>query len=94
MEAIKEYPQPRNIVLNTVLDIIELQNAKITFSDTPNGRIGFLVKFYANKWEHQFTVKEIGENQTSVKIEIVNGTNAGEKQLKREFALMDALLVN
>ena len=92
MEDKKTYQQPRRTILNTIHDIMELQNAKITFSDTPNGKIHFVTKMYGNKWEHRLTVTDIDKNQCSVKIEI--GLNAidGEKQIKREFALLDSML--
>ena len=92
MEGDKVYPQPRSLVLNTIHDIIELQNAKITFSDTPNGKIHFVTKMYANKWEHRFTVTGIGKDRCSVKLEMKQGTNGGDSQIKREFALLDSML--
>ena len=62
------------IVLDVINDIVELQNAKLTFSDTPHGRIHFIVKMYANKWEHQFTVTETSKNQCTLRIDIGNET--------------------
>ena len=93
MEGNKVYPKPRGTVLNTIHDIIELQNAKITFSDTPNGKIHFVTKMYANKWEHRFTVTDIDKNQCCVKIEMQQKTMDGDSQIKREFALLDSMLI-
>ena len=92
MEGIKEYPQPAGTVLNAIHDIIEIQNARVTFSDIPGGKINFIVKLYANQWEHQLTVTGISENLSNVKIAIIKGTRSGENQLRREFALLDSML--
>ena len=93
MEAHKVYPKPRSIVLNTIYDIIEFQNAKVTFSDTSRGKINFIVRMYSSKWEHRLTVTDIGPNQCSVNIEMNQGTIDDDKQLKLEFALLDSMLI-
>ena len=92
MEDNKLYQQPRRTVLNTIHDIIELQNAKVTFSDTANGKIHFVTKMYGNKWEHRLTVTDIDKDRCSVKIEMGQTPTGGENQLKREFALLDSML--
>jgi len=81
------------MVLNAINNIVELQKAKLTFSDTPNGKINFVVRMYANRWEHRFTVTGINKNKCSVKLEIGHGSLNGEMQLKREFALLDSMLL-
>jgi len=79
------------LVLDAINDIVELQNGRLTFSDTPHGKINFIVRMYANKWEHRFTVTDTGKNQCNVKIDIVQKTRGSENQIKREFALLDSM---
>ena len=93
LEVQKIYPKPRSIVLNTIHDIIEFQNAKVTFSDTFHGKINFIVRMYNDIWEHRLTVTDLGQNQCSVKIEMNQGTIDSDKHLKLEFALLDSLLI-
>jgi hypothetical protein len=78
--------------LQVINDMVELQNGKLTFSDTPHGKIFFRIKMYGNKWEFQFTVEETGENRCAVKIAIEQAAQGDEEMLRREFALLDSLL--
>ena len=94
MEGNKEYPQPRGTVLNTIHDIAELQKARITYSDTPNGKINFITKMYAKKWEHRFTVTDIDKHRCRVKIEMGKDTTGSNDQIRREFALLDSMLLD
>lgn len=92
MEGKKVYQQPMGTVLDAINDIVELQNAKLTFSDTRHGKIHFIVKMYANSWEQRFTVTDIDKNQCNVKIEIEKEIFGSKNQIKREFALLDSML--
>jgi len=92
MKGNKVYQQPMGTVLDVINDIVELQNARLTFSDTPHGKINFIVKMYANRWEHRFTVTDAGKNQCRVKIDIGQETKSCENQIRREFALLDSML--
>lgn len=87
------YLQPMGMVLDTINDIVELQKGKLTYSDTPHGKINFLVKMYAFKWELSFTVTDIGKNRSQVQIEIDGDTQSKEKLILREFALLDSMLI-
>ncbi len=87
------YLQPMGMVLDTINDIVELQNGKLTYSDTLHGKINFRVKMYAFKWEFSFTVTDIGKNRSQVQIEIDGDTQSKEKQILREFALLDSMLI-
>ena len=88
----KVYYQPSGTVLAVISDIVELQNARLTFSDTPHGRIHFLIKMYANKWELRFTTTEIDKSKCNVKIEIIQKALGCTDLIKREFALLDSML--
>ena len=94
MEGKKVYYQPMGMVLDAINDIVELQNGKLTYSDTPHGKIHFIIRMYAFKWELQFTVTDIGKNQSSVIIEIGGEKRGKEDLIKREFALLDSMLMS
>jgi len=81
------------MVLNAINDIVELQNAKLIFSDTPHGKINFVVKMYTSRWEHRFTVTGIDVNKCSVRLELGQESPDSESQIKREFALLDSMLM-
>jgi len=89
----KNYPHPVGMLLDTINDIVELQKGKLTFSDTPNGKIHFLIRMYAYKWELRFDVTDIGDNRSRVQIEIEGDESGKEELLRREFALLDSMLV-
>jgi hypothetical protein len=93
VEGKKVYLQPMTTVLNTINDIVELQNGKLTLSDTPGGKIHFLVRMYGSKWEYRFTVTDIGQNRCRVQIETDGDVRAREKKIRRGFALLDSMLV-
>ena len=93
MEGKKIYLQPVGLVLNAVSDIVELQKGKLTFSDTPNGKIHFLVRMYASGWEYRFSVTDIGKNRCMVQIDVDGGVREKERKIRREFALLDSMLL-
>ena len=92
MMGSRVYFQPRNYVLDAINDIKELQNGKGTFSDNEKGKIGFIVRLYATKYEFQFTVTDIGMNRCRVEIEIVGEVRNKEEKVLREFALLDSAM--
>ena len=93
MIANKIYLQPAGMVVNTVLDIVELQKGKTTFTDTQNGRVHFSVRMYAFRWEFRFTVTDIGKNRCRVQIEINGNTLWNKRLILQEFALLDSMLI-
>lgn len=93
MKGEKIYLQPTGTVLDAVNDIVELQNGRLTFSDTPHGKIYFVVSMYVFEWELRFTVTDIGGNRSQVQIEIEGEARDGESLIHREFALLDSMLV-
>ena len=90
--AVKIYPHSRGIILDTISDIAELQRAKFSFSDTPNGKIHFFVKMYAYKWEFRFTIIAIGEKQSQVTLEVSGSETGRDNMLRRELFLLDSML--
>lgn len=90
LEGSKVYLQPWETVLDVINDIVELQNGKLTFSDSPHGKVSFMISMYGIKWKIKFAVEGIGQNQCSVKLE-VGGEPAGrDRMMAREFALLDS----
>jgi hypothetical protein len=89
----KLYMQPQGYLLNAIHDIKELQNGKGTFSDTPNGKINYVVRMYWRKWEYQFVVTDVGRNRCKVEIDIGGDIDNKEEQILRMFALLDSTLV-
>ena len=85
--------QPMGMVLNTILDIVELQKGKLMLSDTPHGKIHFLVKMYAFKWELRFQVTDLGYNRCCVEIGVEGDRQNRSRCLSREFALLDSMLI-
>ena len=91
MEGEKLYAQPVPVLLNAINDIVELQNGRLTFSDTPHGKIHFQLRMYGFQWELRFLVEDAGGG-TRVTAEIHGEQRGCEKLLRREFALLDAML--
>jgi hypothetical protein len=81
------------MVINTILDVMELQKGKSVFSDTSQGKISFLVHMYASKCEFRFTVTDIGKNRCRVHLEADGDTRFNKRNAAREFALLDSMLV-
>ena len=88
----KVYLQPRGTVIDGICDLIEIQNGKVTLSDTPNGIVHFRVAMYGSKLELKFTVADIGRNRSFVRLEIVSD-RSHERFIQREFTLLDTFLV-
>jgi hypothetical protein len=86
------YPQPAGVVLSTISDIVELQKAKLTFSDTPNGKVNFFINMYAYEWEFHFTVTDLGNKQSRVSLGIAGEQLGKDDMLRHELSLLDSML--
>ena len=93
MKSKKIYLQPISTVFNGILDIVELQKGKVTFSDSPNGKVNFIITMYGSKWELKFHVIDIGKNRTCVNLEIGGEPQGREDLIRREFAFIDSILI-
>ena len=92
--TVRVYPRPVCMVLSAILDIIELQKAKLSLSDTPNGKISFIISMYAYNWEFCFTVKDMGDKRSCVNLE-VKGEQIGLNDISRsELSLLDFMLAS
>jgi len=92
MASEKIYPLRFSIVFATILDMIELQNGKETFADSPHGRVHFLISMYGFKWEMKFAVTKAGDS-SRVYLEIGGEPDGRARMLEQEFALLDSMLV-
>jgi len=92
LEGERVYPQPRNIVFNAILDIMELQNGKQTFSDSPRGKVHFQISMYGCKWEVKFSAADTEGGGCAVKLEIGGEAAERKRMLQREFSLLDSAL--
>ena len=81
------------MVIDTLLDMAELQKGKVVYGDTPNGIIHFRVSMYGFRWEYQFTIADIGKNRSTVQIEVTGEERGRNRMLLREFALLDSMLL-
>ena len=93
MEGKKSYLQPRGVVLDTVHDIVEFLRGKPTVSDTPNGKVSTGLTMYGYKWDVRFTVVDIGNNRSSVTIEVDGERRDKKKEIRSMFALLDSMLL-
>ena len=90
--AVKTYPHSKGIIINTIYDIVELQKAKFTFSDTPHGKIHFMVKMYGYKWEFCFAVVPLGDKQCEVTLEMAGEKLGRDDMLRKELYLLESML--
>ena len=88
----KVYNQPGGNILQAISDIVELQKGDFTFSDTPNGKISFVVTMYGYKWEFQFVVTDIDKDSSKVVLEISGEKINKDEMLHRQIALLDSML--
>ena len=92
MEGNKTYSLPKGFVLDTIYDIIELQNGKLILSDAIHGRIHYHISMYGNTWELMYTVVGMDKNKSNVTISVCGERQDKEKELRRQFALLDSFL--
>jgi len=92
MEAGKTYRKPKEFILNTIYDIIELQNGEIILTDVIHGRIHYHLTMYGYVWELLYTVTSLGEQESEVTLKVLGERRDKEKELRRGFALLDSMI--
>jgi len=92
MEGNKMYQKSKEHVLNTIYDIIELQNGRLIMSDTKHGRVHYEVSMYGYVWEFLYIIKEIGTDGSDVSLRVIGERKDKVKEIRREFALLDSML--
>jgi len=106
MERTTTYPRTKEYIINTLYDIIELQKGKLLLSDAARGIVYYRISMYGNEWELMYTVSEKQEqtrrgapgragspgDQSSVTLRIIGKQRENEKEMRRAFALLEAML--
>ena len=92
MEGKKTYIHTKGEIFSTVYDIIELQKGELILSDTRQGKLFFSLTMYDYVWELMYSITEIGAGKCEVGIRVVGERQDKKKEIKREFALLDAML--
>jgi len=90
----KVYLQPEGMVFGTILDLAEMQGAKVALSDARQGKIHFTVELYGSRYWYCFSVSDIGSKRCRVRL-VIEGTEVvqdKEIMLRRQFALLDSML--
>ena len=92
MDGIKTYNHTKGEILNTIYDIIELQNGKMLIGDSIHGRVLYQLTMYGNVWQLLYKVTELGRKRCEVRLSVTGERNDKEGELRREFALLNAML--
>jgi len=92
--GVKKYLQPKDMVLNAIHDLADMQKAKTLFCDSPRGVIGIKVTMYAAEWEYLFTVSDIGGNRSSVTIDLLGDPPELKRLIDHELSLLDYVLLD
>ena len=86
------YPQSKVYILNTIYDVIELQKGQIIMCDTKYGGVHYQVSMYGYIWELLYIVSDNGTEQRKVSLRVIGERKDKAKEIRREFALLDAML--
>ena len=87
-------PRDRYFVLNVINDLIELLKAKITYSDTPHGKITFRIDYYCFQYELHFDVTSLEKESTRLRMDITGSERGRQDMLGHQAALLDSWLAN
>ena len=94
MIGTKKYLQPKDMLLNAVHDLAELQKGKTELCDTSHGLVNLTVTMYGEEINYEFSVADIGSNRSEVNITL-NGEHPNKKRLiYNEFALLDYVMID
>ena len=92
MEGRKTYSHQKGEIFSTIYDIIELQKGELILSDTRQGVLYFSLTMYDYIWELMYNITETGAGKCEVAIRVAGDRQDVKKEIKREFALLDAML--
>jgi hypothetical protein len=85
----KIYRTGREIVLNAICDMAEIQRGRDAFSDPENGSAGYVFESGGREYEYLFTMEEA---DAGLNVKLLMRDAAGEDILDRAFLLLDSLL--
>ena len=88
----KIYLQPEGMVFGTINDLIEMQGATATLSDSGQGQICYSVSLYGSKRDYRFFINNLERKRCAVRLEIEGQEPDNEIMIQRQFALLDAML--
>ena len=94
MTGSKRYLQPKDMLLNAVHDLAELQKGKAVMNDTLRGIVRLVVTMYGDEWKYDFTVSDIGGGRSEVRITLEDDPPDSERLVGHEFALLDYVLID
>jgi len=92
MEGSKTYSNTKGEILNTIYDIIELQNGKMQISDSIRGRVFYQLTMYGYEWQLLYKIKELGNARCEVSLSVTGERKDKVRELRSEFALLDSML--
>jgi hypothetical protein len=92
MKGKKNYAYPKRYLLDTIHDIVELQNGKLLISDAIYGRVFYRLSMYGYTWELLYNIVSLNKTKCCVTIEISGERRDKKKEIRREFALLDVML--
>jgi hypothetical protein len=85
----KVYKTGREIILNAICDMAEIQKGGDVFSDPENGSAGFVFESGGRGHEYLFTMEE---TESGINVKLLMRDATGEEMLDRAFFLLDSLL--
>lgn len=94
MKGTKKYLQPKDMILNAIHDLAELQKAETLSCDSARGIVRLRVAMYAFKRDYVFTVTDIVGRRSGVTIELAGEASDVKRLIDHEFALLDYVLMD
>ena len=92
MEGRKMFDCDKRYIINTIYDIIELQDGDLILSDVPHGIVYYKLTMYWYEWELMYTITEASEKKCSVSLRLIGDRQDKAQEIRREFALLEAML--
>ena len=93
MEGKKTYTYTKRLILEAVHDIVELQNGCVIISDAIHGKVLYRIAMYGYEWDILYTVREAKAGKCLVTIKIEGDRRDKAKEVRRQFALLDSMLI-
>ena len=91
----KIYLQPEGMVFGTIVDMINMQGATVTTSDSEKGKVCYSISLYGFLREYRFSIDNLENNRCAVRLEIDDkelDEPDKEIMIQRQFALLDSML--
>jgi hypothetical protein len=86
--AERDYQYDRELLLNAIWDMMEVQRGEVTVDRAGEGIIGFRTQIYGSGHEYRFSVTDT-ELGSRVILEMDDGM--GERMIFKAFALLESL---